>query len=89
MTYYKLFLTKDSRTDISYNHFIGGVWSLLTTTDIKKVKLWEDCSKNILQGDMKIKEWFDGFQSQTDFILIGCGFSPNNEAQVEPNSYGN
>jgi len=37
----------------------------------------------ILQGDMKIKEWFDGFQSQIDFILIGCGFSPHNEAQVE------
>lgn len=37
----------------------------------------------ILQGDMKIKEWFDGFQSIIDFILIGCGFSPHNEAQVE------
>lgn len=32
---------------------------------------------------MRIKEWFDGFQSQIDFILIGCGFSPHNEAQVE------
>lgn len=37
----------------------------------------------ILQGDMKIKEWFDGFQTMVDFILIGCGFSPHNEAQVE------
>lgn len=32
---------------------------------------------------MKIKEWFDGFQTMIDFILIGCGFSPHNEAQVE------
>ena len=27
----------------------------------------------ILQGDMKIKEWFDGFQSQLDIILTSCG----------------
>lgn len=35
------------------------------------------------KGDMQIKEWFEGFQSQIAFILIGCGFSPHNEAQVE------
>jgi len=37
----------------------------------------------ILQGDMKIKEWFDGFQAQLDLILTSCGLPPHNEAQVE------
>jgi len=36
----------------------------------------------ILQGNLEIKEWFDGFQKIIDFILIGCGFSPSNEAEV-------
>lgn len=35
-------------------------------------------SLEIMQGDLQIKEWFDGFQTQIDFILIGCGFSPHN-----------
>jgi hypothetical protein len=32
----------------------------------------------ILQGDMKIREGFEGFQEVVNYILDGCGLSPNN-----------
>jgi hypothetical protein len=37
----------------------------------------------ILQGDMDILEWFQGFQNIIDFIFIGCGLPAQNEAEVE------
>ena len=40
-------------------------------------------NEEILQGDLKIKEWFDGFQSQLDLILSSCGLPPNNESDVQ------
>lgn len=33
---------------------------------------------DILQGDMKIREGFEGFQEVINYILDGCGLSPNN-----------
>lgn len=48
------------------------------TTGSKSGKLLE-----ILQGDMKIKEWFEGVKSQLELIDIHIGFPSQNEAQVE------
>jgi hypothetical protein len=34
----------------------------------------------ILQGEMKIKDWFAGFQEIVNYILDGCGLSPQSDS---------
>lgn len=55
MTHYKLFLTKDTRTDISYNHFIGRTWKLHLTSMIKKVKLWDVLAQAYYKEEVVLK----------------------------------
>jgi mRNA deadenylase 3'-5' endonuclease subunit Ccr4 len=37
---------------------------------------------DIIQGELRNKEWFEGFKDIIDFIFISCGFSPLNDSSA-------
>ena len=42
----------------------------------------EGANLSILQGEMNIRDWFEGFQAIYNHILLNCGFSPDNQSET-------
>lgn len=42
----------------------------------------EKSNLSIIQGEMNIRDWFEGFQQIYNHILLNCGFSPDNQSET-------